>query len=93
MEFQFINKKKQLSYDCDILSKNTVEKISKLFCLWGSRLPKYTKSRKTQTKMDTILNGHNSKWTQFQMDTIPNGHNPNWTQSRLDTIPNRHDPE
>ena len=82
MEFQFINKKKQLSYDCNILSKNTVEKISKLFCLWGSRLPKYTKSRKTQTKMDIILNG-----------TIPNEQNSKWTRSQMDTIPIVHDPE
>ena len=32
--------------------------------------------------MDTILNGHNSKW-----------HNFEWTPSRMGTILNEHDPE
>ena len=68
-----------------------------------------TRSRKTQSRMDTIPNGHhpectqsrmyaipnvhNPECTQSRMDTIPNGHHPEWTQSQMDTIPNGHHPE
>ena len=49
----------------------------------------------TQSRMDTIPNGHHPEWyhpewAPSRMDTIPNGHNPEWTQSRMDTIPNEH---
>ena len=59
----------------------------------SGQLPEWTQSRKTQSQMDTIPNGHNPEWTQPRMDTIPNGHNPEWTQSRMDTIPNGHNPK
>ena len=59
----------------------------------AGQLPAWTRSRNTQSRMDTIPNGHHPEWTRFQMDTIPNGHNPECTQSRMDTTPNGHNPE
>ena len=38
------------------------------------QLPEWTQSRKTP-----------SRRTQSRMNTIPNGHNPEWTQSRMST--------
>ena len=49
-----------------------------------------TIARWTQSRMDTIPNGHHSECTQFRMDTIPNGHNSVWTQFQMDTISNGH---
>ena len=49
-----------------------------------------TNPKWTQSRMDTIPNGHNPEWTQSRMNTIPNGHHPEWAPSRMDTIPNEH---
>ena len=50
------------------------------------QLLEWTRSRKTQSRMDTIQNGYHFEWTPSRMNTIPNGQQPESTKSRMDTI-------